>query len=78
MIKQLRWAALLIAAVLLVGTVGFHVIEGWRYRDGLYMTLITMTTIGYSETHPLSDQGRIFNMFQHRSKSLIYNNKNED
>ncbi len=63
MIKQLRWAALLIAAVLLVGTVGFHVIEGWRYRDGLYMTLITMTTIGYGETHPLSDQGRIFNMF---------------
>ncbi len=63
MMKQLRWAALLIVAILLLGTIGFHVIEGWAFLDGLYMTLITMTTIGYGETHPLSHEGRIFNIF---------------
>jgi voltage-gated potassium channel len=61
--KQFRYAAILIGSVLLVGAVGFHFIEGWPYFDGLYMTLITMTTIGYGETHPLSQEGRIFNMF---------------
>ncbi len=62
-VKRLRWAGLLIFAVLLVGSVGFHVIEGWTFFDGIYMTLITMTTIGYGETHPLSHEGRIFNLF---------------
>ena len=44
-------------------TVGFHVIEGWSWFDGFYMTLTTMTTIGYGEIHPLSHAGRIFNSF---------------
>lgn len=58
---RFRLALLLILIVLAVGTVGFHLIEGWPFFDGFYMTLITMTTVGYSEISPLSPEGRIFN-----------------
>ncbi len=61
--KRLRIALVLIAAVLFIGTAGFRLIEGWPWFDGLYMTLITMTTVGYGETHPLSPVGRVFNTF---------------
>jgi voltage-gated potassium channel len=57
----------LIIVVLLVftvtsGTVGFKVIEGWGFMDALYMTIITIATVGYQEIHPLGEAGRIFNM----------------
>jgi len=38
-------------------------IEGWHWIDALYMTIITLATIGYGETHPLSMQGRVFTIF---------------
>ncbi len=51
-------------AILLLGagTVGYRSIEGphWTYFDGFYMTAITLTTIGYGETHELSNRGRMF------------------
>lgn len=53
----------LMASVVALGVVGFHYIEGWPWFDGLYMTLITMTTVGYGETHSLSHAGRVFNIF---------------
>jgi voltage-gated potassium channel len=52
--------------IMLVGSVGYPLIEGgpWTWFDGLYMTVITLTTLGYSEVHPpLSDPGRVFTMF---------------
>ncbi len=51
----------LMTAVLGLGTLGFHVIEGWMWFDSFYMALITLTTVGYSEVLPLSQRGRIFN-----------------
>jgi voltage-gated potassium channel len=53
----------LVTAVVLTGTAGFHFIEHWSWFDGFYMTLTTMTTIGYGEIHPLSHAGRVFNSF---------------
>lgn len=54
------WIVGSLIVVLCVGTLGYHFIEGWEYFDALYMTVITMATVGFSETHPLSTGGRIF------------------
>jgi len=49
----------LITALLALGTIGFHLVEGWTFFDSFYMTLMTLTTVGYGEVHPLSFHGRI-------------------
>jgi voltage-gated potassium channel len=55
-----RVVALLILAVVVAGTVGYVLIEGWSWWDAFYMTVITITTVGYGEVHPLSTAGRVF------------------
>lgn len=59
--EALRILALL-TLILLVGVVGYHLIEKWSFFDSLYMTVITLATVGYGETHPLSTAGRVFTM----------------
>ena len=54
---------LAIVFTLAVGTVGFTLIDHYPPFDAFYMTLTTMTTVGYGELHPLSTAGRIFNSF---------------
>jgi voltage-gated potassium channel len=65
--RRLARRIILITAILLLtiftGTVGFHVIEGYSLFDAFYMTLITISTVGYQELRPLSRVGRIFNSF---------------
>jgi voltage-gated potassium channel len=53
----------LLLFILVVGTLGYHFIEGWSLFDSLYMSVITLATVGYGETHPLTTYGRIFTMF---------------
>jgi len=60
---NLRFILLALLIVVLIGTAGFHFIEGWPWFDGLYMVVTTLTTIGYQEVHTLSRAGRIFNIF---------------
>src|SRR6478672_13167100 len=50
-------------ATTLIGTTGFTWIEHYPPFDAFYMTLTTMTTVGYGEIHPLSHAGRVFNSF---------------
>jgi voltage-gated potassium channel len=52
-----------IASTLAIGTVGFVLTDHYPPFDAFYMTLTTMTTVGYGEIHPLSTRGRIFNSF---------------
>ncbi len=52
---------MLLATVICAGTAGFVVIEGWDVFDAFYMTITTVTTVGYGEIHPLSRAGRVFN-----------------
>lgn len=61
-VRKLLFLLGLITAVLLAGTVGYEAIEGWSPIDSLFMTVITLSTIGYGETHPLDRNGQIFTM----------------
>ncbi len=55
---------LIILSVFFIGTIGFYFIEGtWTLLESLYMTIITLTTVGYGEVKPLSPQGQIFTIF---------------
>ena len=59
-IQSFLLIALIPVLLLLVGTLGYHFLEGWTYFDALYMTVVTLTTVGYEETHRLSQAGRAF------------------
>src|SRR5579871_4845529 len=61
--RRLVWIATAMAATLAIGTAGFVWIENYPVFDAFYMTLTTVTTVGYGEIHPLSPAGRIFNSF---------------
>jgi voltage-gated potassium channel len=61
-LRHLAYIALALALLTLAGMLGFHYIEGWSWFDGFYMVLITFTTIGYAEVHPLSVAGRWLNV----------------
>jgi voltage-gated potassium channel len=61
-INHVRFGLLLLALVLIVGTAGFMLIEHWSLLDALFMTTITLTTVGYDEVHPLDAAGRIFDI----------------
>ena len=64
---QLRRRLAVIAVAMVVtlsgGTLGFVLIEHYPVFDAFYMTLTTVTTVGYGEIHPLSRAGRMFNSF---------------
>ena len=53
-------AIFLSLSVISFGTTGYYVLEGWSITDSLYMTIITMTTVGYGETYPLNQHGKLF------------------
>jgi voltage-gated potassium channel len=59
-IKQLRLALLMLLLLISLGTAGYMVIEGWRFLDAFYMTIITIGSVGFQEVQPLSDGGRVF------------------
>ncbi len=60
--RKLLLSLAAVAAIVLAGTIGYRLIEGWSWFDGLYMTVITLATIGYGETHPLTTAGRAFTL----------------
>lgn len=60
--RKLRWALIGLPLMLLIGSAGYHFIEGWSWFDGLWMVVISLTTIGYGEVHELSFEGRVFTL----------------
>jgi len=63
LLKRFLFIAGVLAATLFIGTFGFMYVEGWTFFDSFYMTLITLTTVGYGEVHPLTFHGRLFASF---------------
>ena len=51
---------MVLPSITIAGTLGYMLIEGWRFTDALYMTVITLSTVGFSEVSPLSPKGQIF------------------
>lgn len=58
--ERLWQILLLLVAVVSFGTTGYQLIEGWTFFDALYMTMITVASVGFGEIHPLSTAGRSF------------------
>lgn len=57
---KLIFAAILLALLLSLGTAGFMIIESFTFLESIYMTIITISTVGYGEVHELSSAGKIF------------------
>lgn len=49
--------------LILIGAGGYMLIEGWSFSDSIFMTIITLSTVGYKEVHELTDAGRAFTSF---------------
>jgi len=62
-LRRLLWGLFAFIIIVVIGTIGYEVIEGWSLLDSVYMTITTITTVGFGEVHPLSDAGRIFSIF---------------
>lgn len=54
---------MLIILVTIVGTIGYQVVEDWSFLDSLYMSIISITTVGYETPQPLTENGKIFSSF---------------
>ena len=57
--QRIRSAILAFLSVVLLGSVGYMVIEGWGFLDSIYMTIISLSTVGFGEVHEMSRIGRI-------------------
>jgi voltage-gated potassium channel len=57
---RIRYALTALAAAILFGTIGFRFVEGWTISDSLYVTVQTLTTVGYGDLPPRSGTGRAF------------------
>jgi len=61
---EMLWFSLAaVVAVASIGTLGYVYLEGWSFLDAMYMTVITLATIGYGETNKLDTTGRVFTIF---------------
>lgn len=61
-LSGLRGAVFFFVGIVLVGVVGYRFLENYPWLDALYMTIITLSTVGYHEVHPLGPSGQIFTM----------------
>src|SRR6266849_8088668 len=57
---KIRYAMMALAAAMVFGTIGFYFIEGWSLADSLYVTVQTLTTVGYGDVPPHTGKGRFF------------------
>ena len=61
-VRHLKISICVLVLLVSFGTLGYIFIEGWDTLDSLYMTVITLSTVGFKEVHNLSDAGKVFTM----------------
>src|SRR5215207_971157 len=61
-LRRVQGAILALVIIATVGVLGYMVFEGWSFTDAVYMTVITLTTVGYREVRPLDTTGQLWTM----------------
>jgi hypothetical protein len=61
-LRRIESALLALGVITVVGVLGYMVFEGWSFTDALYMTVITLTTVGYREVRTLDTTGQLWTM----------------
>ncbi len=61
--KEYRDLVGTVLAILIIGTVVYHYLEGWTWLDSFYFSFITLTTIGFGDFAPETNAGKIFTIF---------------
>jgi voltage-gated potassium channel len=61
-VRRIERTLLALGAITVIGVVGYIVFEGWSFTDAVYMTVITVTTVGYREVRPLDTTGQLWTM----------------
>ncbi len=72
MISRAYKAIVLFLGVILLGVLGYSLLFDYTWVDALYMTIITITTVGFGEVHPLTDASKIFTIFMILTSISIY------
>jgi len=60
---RLKILVLLLAVLMISGTLGFMMIEGRTALDAFYFVIVTMATVGYGDIHPVTEAGKVFTLF---------------
>ncbi|GAB4521009.1 MAG: hypothetical protein OHK0046_31860 [Anaerolineae bacterium] len=60
---ETRGVVYLVITLLITGTLVYHFVEGWRWVDAFYFSVITLTTVGYGDFSPKTDVGKLFTVF---------------
>ena len=61
-VRRIERTLLALGAITVIGVLGYMVLEGWSFTESLYMTVITLTTVGYREVRPLDTAGQLWTM----------------
>ena len=61
--SKLKITLVVLLTIFIIGTFGFHFIEGWSFVDSFYTTIITLATVGYGDFTPRTAEGKIFAVF---------------
>jgi voltage-gated potassium channel len=58
--RQFFVSLIILTLIITLGSLGYIIIEGWDIMDALFMTVITLTTVGFGVVHPMGKAGQIF------------------